>query len=147
PETGTAQDDTVTATSITVELADASHAIGTEDDPAVAAYRVSYATKQRTGIEVDPNPLDAPPDISWGGSELTQVTQTDAEDDPIVNSAGDLYDPLPERPVRGGEVEISINTSTNPASWCTTYSYTTNNAEWYGVAQGNALIGKITASK
>lgn len=112
----------------------------------LALYHVTYQPKPQGEGTGTVHPLDRPPEIEWGGSDLTEVVSKDTTGAPIKNSAGDFYDPLPERPIRGGEVTITRNEASNPAATCVNYSYTMNNATWHTVAKHNALIGKITAT-
>lgn len=114
-------------------------------DVGVAEYVVTYAQKSLTS---DPDPLSRPAEIEWGGTDLTETPIRDKDGNPLVNSAGELYDGLPERPIHGAaDCSITFNQADNPATTVTDFSYTTNNATWNGVAKGNALFGKITARK
>lgn len=124
------------------KLADSEGGVGA----GVAIYEVSYKPIDPSN-DKSQTPTARNPEISWGGSDLSEVKQVDVDGVPKVNSAGDLYDPIRETPIRGGEVTITYNVNANPADFCVNFSYTTNDAEWYGVAVGNGLIGKITASK
>lgn len=115
------------------------------EDVGTAKYTVTYAQKS---ITFDPNPLSRPPEIEWGGTDLTEVPTKDVTGAALLNSSGLLYEGLPDRPVRGAaDVTITRNESANPASTVTGFSYTVNSAAWYGVAIGNGVIGKITARK
>ena len=137
---GYASDTSVYCSNVEVSLADNDGGVST----GIAIYQATFSPKQLTYAE---SPLDRPADIEWGGIDLTETVSTDINDLPIVNSAGDYYDPLPERPIRGSGVVITRNEAANPATVVTTYSNTTNSAAWHGVAEGNALMGQITATK
>jgi hypothetical protein len=113
----------------------------------VATYTVHYETKNLGGNAKEIHPLSRPADISWGGAEITEVRRYDVDGNALCNSAGQFFEDLPEFFIRGGEVRITQNEAANPATKCVTYSYTTNDGTWYGVAAGNALIGKIEADK
>lgn len=91
----------------------------------------------------DPNPLDREPDIKWAGGDLVEAMVKDWDDTALKNSAGEMYDPLPERYIQSGDCVITINESTNPASRVVNYSRTTNTAIIWGVAVESALMGKI----
>lgn len=97
----------------------------------------------------DPNPLDRPAEISWEGGEVVEAMMKDWAGLTVANSAGEPFDPLPERYIQAGDCTITRNEESNPASVVVGYSYTTNNASlWSGaVATENALLGKITAQK
>lgn len=111
---------------------------------ALASYEVTYAQKS---INFDPNPLTRPPVITGGGADFTQTVDHDVDGKPILNSAGQLYEGLPERPIRAMTFTIQRNEAGNPATKAGTNSNTTNSDVWYGVAIGNGLMGKITFAK
>lgn len=136
-------DDDVVCTDIGGDIDDNSPPTGTSDLPSFAVFDATFAEVDN---EFEPNPLNDPPRIQWGGSDLSEVTTKDKDGAPIVNSAEDLYDPLPPQPIQGGEVTITWNIDENPADIVVEYSNTTNESTWHGVAAGNGLIGKITAS-
>ena len=117
-------------------------------DEGVALYSVSYGPKPRNELDAPtPHPLDRPAEISGGGSDITETADKDVSGEAIKNSAGDFYDPLPERYVPAAEITISRNEETNPLTRATVYSHTVNSGTWYGVAAGNALLGKISWDK
>jgi hypothetical protein len=130
---------------IQVKLADGEGAVGDPAGSGVASYTVKYAQKR---IDFDPDPLNRPPIISGGGSDMSETPIKDINGLPLVNSAGDLYNGLPERPLRNAsEISITRNEGTNPASAAETYSNTTNNAAWYGNGIGTCLFAKISWNK
>lgn len=116
------------------------------DRPGAARINYTWSSNAGDAGTTSEDPVTLPPSIEWGGSDATETTHVSTDNKSIVNSAGDLYDPLPVRYIRGGEVSISYWTTTNPANTCVTNSYTTNDSTWNGVAKGNGLIGKVTAS-
>jgi hypothetical protein len=119
--------------------------VGVSTVTGVALYTVTYAQKSLT---YDPNPLSRPPEIEWGGTDISEVPMKDINGKALVNSAGELYDGLPERPIKGAATcIITRNESSNPATVVTTYSNTTNDAAWNGVAKGNGKLGKIRGVK
>ncbi|MDT8389441.1 MAG: hypothetical protein RRC34_02920 [Lentisphaeria bacterium] len=52
---------------------------------------VEYKTLQPTDFTADP--LDTPPDISWGSYTLSEIAEEDKDGAAILNTAGDPYDP------------------------------------------------------
>ena len=130
-------------TNFETNIVDDSVIDGTTDSPGVIEHTASFSTANEF-LASATSPLDRPPIVSWGGTDRTEVAIDDQDGNRIENSAGDEYDPLPERPVEGGaECSIQFNTATNPATWCTTLSNTVNSAAFHGVAAGNAMIGVI----
>jgi hypothetical protein len=109
-----------------------------------AIYTVDYKMRSLT---YDINPLNRPAEIEWGGSDQQNFSNYDITGAPIVNSAQDFYDSIPGQPVRGGELTITKNEQSNPYNKCINYSYTCNSDQWYLVAPGIGLIGKISARK
>jgi len=112
----------------------------------VGIYSVTFQSPSFT--EANIHPLDREPDVQWRGTDLVEVATVDFDGDYFKNSFGDLYDPLPERPVQGcAECLISFNTETNPAAWCTSYSNTVYSASLWGVPAQAILMGVIEAQK
>lgn len=94
----------------------------------------------------DVNPLDRDAEIKWSGGDLVEAMVKDWDDTALKNSAGEMYDQLPERFIRSGDCTITKNESTNPASKIISYSRTTNTASIWGVGVECALMGKIEST-
>jgi hypothetical protein len=131
--------------SIDISLLDDSDPAGTTSAPGVASYVVNY--KHKTIEAVYTTPLSRPAQIRWGGADIKTVKFQDASAQPFKNSAGDTLTDLPEQFVQGGEVSITRNEAGNPGNIVASYSNTVNSDGFYGVAAGNALMGKIEANK
>lgn len=115
-------------------------------DAGIAIYTVSYAQIPAQGFAS--SPLDRPPVVSGsGGIDINETVQTDLDGKGIVNSVGDLYDPLPERPKRGGSYTIVRNQAGHPGGIASAYSNTLNDATFYGKAAGTCQMGKIGWTK
>lgn len=94
------------------------------------------------------SPLDRPPEVDWGGGEdQTEVMHKDYDDTAVKNSAGDRYDPMPEREVPGADVTITRYEADNPADVIAVFSKTTNSGVIWGQATDAMKMGKIRASK
>lgn len=123
--------------------------VSVEQSPApasgVAFYKVHFAARTLAGAEL--HPLSRPPDIEWGGSGIVEQREFDVNGDALANAAGELFEGLPDFPVRGGECVISYNVESNPSSLCTNYSNTTNSAPWYGAGSNTGAMGVIRAVK
>jgi hypothetical protein len=109
-------------------------------------YVASFALDQFSGSD---NPLDDPPEVDWGGIETSEPYDLDADNKAAVNTAGERFDPAPERVAGQDAVTITINTATWSPAMGSMYSYTTNSNTMWGtlVAQGQALMGRISARK
>ena len=74
------------------------------------------------------NPLDRPPEITWGNTEATAPYFIDRSNPPkpVVNSAGDPFDQFLEREEGEMVITITINEETHDAADADTYSHTIN---------------------
>lgn len=115
---------------------------GDDQQEGSAWYIVSYAALVN---QYQLNPLSRPPEIDWGGEAQGEVMYIDLDGKPCVNSAGDRYDPQPEREVLGSSVNITRFEKKNPALVIEEFSLTSNE-DPFGIRQpGEAKIGIITA--
>jgi hypothetical protein len=94
------------------------------------------------------DPLERPAEINWGGGEdQTETYHKDYDGTDAMNSAGDYYDPLPERDIPGADGTISRFEADNPADILAAFSKSTNSAALWGQAIDTMKMGKITATK
>lgn len=140
---GRTDDNRVYAQNIAIDLVDGEY--GDDDATQKAAtVKVRWAMKS---LEYNLD-IFSQYDIEVGGTDITEAKHYDADGLSVVNSAGDLYHPLPEGPIRGCDITITKNERTNPVAKCVTYSYTTNAAAWFGVVGiGQGCFGKIVARR
>lgn len=111
-----------------------------------ALLRVVFRSPQYEQQEI--SPLDREPDIQWRGTDDREVVFKDFDNVWVRNSAGQQYDPLPERPIEGcAECVVTFNTTTNPAAWITAYTNTVNTNAVWGAPAGKVLMGVIEAQK
>lgn len=119
--------------------------------PDGSACDLRFEMKVKRGLpsfsNSDPNPTDRPAEIRWSGSTLTEAMMKDWDDVAYKNSVGDMYDPVEERYIQSGDVTITLNEETNPASRCVNYSWTTNSDVIWGVAANCGLIKLIESQK
>jgi len=54
---------------------------------------LDYATKHLDEEQQKKNPLERPPEVSWEGERLEEVADLDRNGNPILNTAGQPYDP------------------------------------------------------
>lgn len=140
-ETGDPIDTSVYVSNISVSLPDDMPAEDAAHDP-FAIYHVTYSPK---AFGFADNPLNKV-EIEGGGSEIVESCQLDDDDLTIVNSTGDFVDPLPERPVPGGDFSITVYSTDNPATEVVQYSNSVNSETWHGQAAGTCRLGKISYS-
>jgi len=75
--------------------------------------RVDYATP--TSTTTNPDPTDDDPTVEWGSRQIMRVIMRDRDDNPIVNSAFDWFDPPLEEPYYIQTLRITRNeTSYDP---------------------------------
>ena len=108
----------------------------------IALYVVTYSPL--TAERHDLPPLSRPALIEGSGIDLTEVRRVDQNGNPIINAAGDYYEGLPNFYIPGGECTITRNEASNPYSMAKTYSFSSNSDNWFGVAPGQGIFGKIT---
>lgn len=94
----------------------------------------------------DANPLDRAPEIRWAGGDLTEVMYADWNNVPCINSAGKVFDPLPERYIQCGDCTITINEADNPASRVVLFSRTVNATAIWQAGAYCGLFGKIEST-
>jgi hypothetical protein len=90
--------------------------------------------------EASDNPLDEPPQLDWQFTAYERPVDQDTSGNPIVNTAGDPFDPPPMRDDSRPVLVITRNELTfNPAtSW--EYRDTLNNAAFYGAPTGTVKL-------
>ena len=128
--------------SVSVELVDESVRFGTIVTPGVASYQIVYQHSTYESFSV--MPWNRPADIEWeAGTDVSEVCYADIDDNPIVNSAGDFYDPLPTRPVRGGKVRISYALQSNPGNALLSLAKTCNASAFFGAGARTGYLASI----
>ena len=138
---GLSGDPNVYVSSVRYRKADGDELLGSS-----GTITATVTCKQKL-LTYDPNPLSRPPKIVTGGTDIMETVSVDQNGNAIVNSAGDFYTPLPQRPVQGCEISITRNEATNPIGNILAFSYTTNNAAWFSLALGQGMFGKIQSEK
>ncbi len=91
-------------------------------------------------FEVSDNPLNEPARISWSGENFQQVAVVDIDDNPILNSAGDPYDPPLMKDFSRPVATIRKNISSAPA-WILT-SHDAINSDEFVIDGLTCLVGK-----
>jgi hypothetical protein len=102
-----------------------------------------YSSKPPAGSrpdQADPNPLLRPAIIKWATQTVQQAMEVtfdplDFAADPDIltaNSAGDMYDPLPEIAARNLVLTVEKNQATYDEQKALDYIDTMNDADWWG---------------
>ena len=86
--------------------------------------RVDYSTLI---IPQDKNPLERPAEVDFSEASHTRITLVDGEDNPILNSAGDLIDDPPCE-IDDADLVVSVAKNISPKlpSWLRTYRRSVN---------------------
>lgn len=93
------------------------------------------------------NPVNAPPLIKWS-SETEEVACThDRNGQPILNSAGDPFDPPLTRPLSTPIATITRTLSSFDPNWINQFKEHTNNATWCDFPADTVLCKDLTADK
>lgn len=96
--------------------------------------------------QVAENPLDRPPVYSWDNTTYQKVAFKDKDGNPVVNSAGERFSPLPEmddcRPV----LRVERNEASFNEARAIDYQDAVNTDMFRGFDPGQAKVAKITGS-
>lgn len=112
------------------------------DNAKIWLVRVEYDSR----VEDEPeNPLERPPEISWGFAQFQRIAWRDVDGKAIVNSAGEYFDPPIEiddsRPV----LSIVRNEASFNPSLAIEYQDAVNSDSFMGFSAGQAKVSNITA--
>jgi hypothetical protein len=95
------------------------------------------------------NPLDLPPEVSYGYESIMQMVDVDLDDKAIVNAAGEPFDPLPEVTVYLPVLRVTRNETAFPANIARDYGGgrgAVNSDSFRGWPKGTALCRPITGA-
>lgn len=99
----------------------------------------------------DPNvvedPLSRPPDISFGFVEWEEIVDEDISNNPVVNTAGDAYDPPVTRQNHLAVLSVSRYESTFNALLASQYKDSVNSDVFFDAPVGTAKIMDISAAR
>jgi hypothetical protein len=93
-----------------------------------------------TGIR---NPFNAPAKVRWGSEDEEFAVTHDKNAVPILNKAGDPFDPPLTIPIPTAVITASLNQHYFDQTWITTYKGRVNNATWLGWPTGCVLCKDI----
>lgn len=121
-----------------------------EDEPGVWEVSGSYEVLTFSGSSTGEGgftPIDLEPDIEVG-SEIEEVPyDRDANGDPVVNAAGDKFDPPLTRPEYYTTVVYTRNELVFSATYANTWKGNANLGAFSGYAEGYVLFRDVTARK
>lgn len=99
-----------------------------EQDQHTYEVTVSYSSESGS-VETIENPLARPTDYSYEDESVTEPYFRDTDDAPVVNSAGDDFQDLPERERVVGNITITRNVATFNDATAQGYRDKINNAD------------------
>lgn len=104
---------------------------GSADDGCQWIATVEYSPYN---TEIQPlNPLDMEPQVSFTWGEGQTPAAKDINDDPVLNSAEDPFDPPIMKDDAPGSFKITVNMVSFSPAIIDQYQNTINDAEWYGL--------------
>jgi hypothetical protein len=128
------------------------------DNPYVWKVTLHYSTVSGDGSRdpgnSDPNdtsgllanPFARPPLITWDAVQFTRPVVTDINGKPLVNTAGQQFDPLPEMDDSRVVIIYERNEPTFSATNAQNYRDALNSDQWNGMSPGTVKCCKIAAS-
>jgi hypothetical protein len=93
-----------------------------------------------------PDPTLRRPRVSWGFAQFSKRVTTDRDGNAVLNSAGQAFDPPPERDFSRRVLTITRIESDYDDATAEEYQDAVNTDEFYGRAPGTAKMTSITAS-
>lgn len=130
-------DDGAFVTSISCQLASAA------DDGCQWDVSVEYGPGGGESAVFPANPVEHPIKISWGFAKHEVPVETDIDDKPIVNSAGDFFDPAPTRDDSRPVLKIVRNELTYDPLLALDWKDRINEDSWYGFEPGTVKAGEF----
>lgn len=76
------------------------------------------------------SPLDRPAIVSWDDAETTEPVYTDRNDEPIINSSGETYDPPVQRPFWDLMITVQRNVASHNPIAALAYRGTVNSSSF-----------------
>lgn len=104
---------------------------------------VHYSTRYKEYVE---NPLLRPAEYSWNGQIIQVAANKDRDGNPVVNSAGDQFDPLPEKDDARGILIVTRNESQFNPSVAEAYYNSINQSTFMGFAKWKMKVANISAT-
>jgi len=108
---------------------------------------VDYSTRHLDKEQQKQNPLDRPPEVSWEGERLEEVADLDRHGDPILNTAGQPYEPSLMRDYKLRTVVYTRNEATYDDAQARAYEDVINTDEFLGEAAYTWRVLDINARR
>lgn len=105
-----------------------------------------YSSKPSDSEEQDPNPLLRPPDIAWSKATYGKPLAKDLDGKPVVNSAGQPYDPPVEIERTRQVLTITRNELAYDYDLAEEYADALNSDTFYGKPAGRAKFAMPVAT-
>lgn len=105
-----------------------------------------YSSTADAGSAAD-NPLSRPVTITWEDYEFEEPVELDVLGKPVLNSAGQAFDPPPTRVASRPVVVFTKNQAEFNASLAQQYKNKSNSDTWWGLSAGQAKVASIRASE
>jgi hypothetical protein len=93
------------------------------------------------------NPLDEKPRVAWGWAQFQEAVTKDRDDNPILNTAFDPFDPPLARDQSRPVLGLVRNEATFDQDLADSLRDTVNDDVWWGAAAGKVKIGNISAAR
>jgi hypothetical protein len=107
----------------------------------------AQASKSDSSSRSTDNPLDAPAVIEWDFVSSMEEIDRDIDGNPIVNSARQRFDPMPQEEFLYPVLRITRNEATDNAAQRVLYRGAVNSDPFYGVGPGQARLNGIPARR
>ncbi|MCE9553418.1 MAG: hypothetical protein K8T91_08595 [Planctomycetes bacterium] len=121
--------------------------------PMICEVKVEYSTAEANadGSDKQENPLDRPPDIDWGGSDVTESYFRDTADNPVVTSAGEPFENFLERERGERILTVTRNEAALDINLLEDYKHAVNSDQFVidgvPIPAGMAKMGTATAKR
>lgn len=95
---------------------------------------------------LDPqNPLDKDPTFTWSGTPDQRIADRDVDNEPIVNTANDPYDPPVMMDISRPVLELTRNEASYDESYASAYRDKVNSSTFWGADPGTVKVASIVA--
>lgn len=93
------------------------------------------------------NPLNEQPRVAWGWAQFQEAVTKDRDDNPVLNTAFDPFDPAISRDQSRPILSLVRNEATFDQDLADSLRDTVNDAPWWGAAAGKVKIANISAAR
>lgn len=93
------------------------------------------------------NPLDEQPRVAWGWAQFQEAVTKDRDNNAVLNTAGDPFDPAISRDQSRPVLSLARNEATFDQGLADSLRDTVNDATWWGAGAGKVKIASITGNR